>query len=347
MRNRLKQIDYINIAYHLLTNEKYRSYCADYGRNGRIFRFEHPGEENPGENIYFIEWGYRATGMFALIMQTLRRLEVADRFHFTPVVLWSDQVPYHVPGQPNTFLTFFQPVSGITVESAKHSQDVVFSNGWDCAYGPIAAPYEFSRNEIDRLAVIYKKYLKLRPEIQFRIEGEVGALFDKIPGKLLGVHVRGVDWRKMKVVRHPIAATEEDYLRAARKMTEEMGYERIFLASDSDGTIDLFRREFGDRLITTQAVRAPADSGELAIFNEKNDGYQMGYEILRDVYALANCDALLCGLSNVSYGAQIINIATATAYERVELLDKGKVESGLTPNEAWRKQRNELCRKNS
>ena len=87
LRQRLKQNYFFNIVYRLLTSKEYRDYCADYGRNPRIFRFEHPGLENPERKIYFIKWGYKESGMFALVLQTLRRLEVADRFQFTPVVL--------------------------------------------------------------------------------------------------------------------------------------------------------------------------------------------------------------------------------------------------------------------
>ena len=342
LRQRLKQNDFINIVYRLLTSEEYRAYCADYRRNARIFRFEHRGEENPGENIYFVNDGVQTSGMFALVLRALRRLEVADRFHFTPVVMWNDKVPYNVPGQPNTFLTYFLPVSDIAVESAEHSQDVAFANPWDRAYGDPDIGYEISEDEIDRLAVIYRKYIKLQPELQEKIDQEVKALFANVPGKVLGVHVRGVDWRKMRVARHPIPVTEEDYVQAALDMMEELGYERIFLASDSDGTIELFRKEFGDRLITTQAVRAPANSSELAIFDERNDGYQMGYEILRDAYALVGCDSLLCGVSNVSYGARIINKAESEPYEKVMLLDKGLVDNGLSTQAALKKQKRAL-----
>lgn len=342
LRQRLKQNDFVNIVYRLLTSKEYRAYCADYGRNARIFRFEHLGEENPGKCIYLIKDGFPTSGMFALILRTLWRLEVADRFCFTPVIFWNDKVPYNVPGHPNTFLTYFLPVSDITAESAEHSKDVAFSNAWDYAYDAPITHYEISDDGLGRLAVIYRKYMKLRPELKAKIDQEVGALVGKVSGKVLGVHVRGVDWRKMNVDQHPIPATEEDYVQTARDMMDEMGYENIFLASDSDGTIDLFRRGFGDRLITTQAARAPADSAELAIFDKKNDRYQMGYEILRDAYALAACDSLLCGVSNVSYGARVINGAVAAPYEKVVILDKGIVQNGMSVKAALKKQKKEI-----
>ena len=161
-------------------------------------------------------------------------------------------------------------------------------------------------------------------------------------GKILGVHVRGVDWRSQKIYAHPIAPMEEEYLTKAKEMVHDYGYEKIFLASDSEGTIEMFRAEFGDRLITAQAVRAPAGGDALAIFDEKNDGCQMGYEVLRDAYALSDCDSLLCGVSYVSYGARIIRQAQCLPYEKVVVLDKGRVKSGPSPHAAEKKERKSL-----
>ena len=269
-------------------------------------------------------------------------MEVADRFCFTPVVAWSEDIPYAVMGCSNPFLLYFQPVSPISVESAVKSADVAFANKWDRAYGSTADSYEFSQDEINRLARIYKKYMRLQPDLQERIDSEVRELLEATSGKVLGVHVRGVDWRQKKIYNHPIAITEEDYLQVARELMKELGYEKIFLATDGNGTIEKFRAEFGDCLITAQAVRAPADSGALAIFDEKNDGYQMGYEVLRDAYALATCDSLLCGLSYVSYGARIIRQAQCLPYEKVVVLNKGKAENGQSVQAAEKKERKSL-----
>lgn len=339
LRRRLKQNDFINIVYRLLTSKEYRNYCADYSRNGRIFQFQHLGDENPGRNIYFIQDGNNVQGMFSLIVWSLRRLEVADKFNYTPVMTWTDDIPSAVAGYTNQFLLYFQPVSDVTVESARHSTDVAYARPWDRAYGSPAGPYEFSQEEVVRLTRIYQKYMKLQPELQMRIDRDIREVFGKTSGKVLGVHVRGVDWRKTKVVRHPVALTEEEYLARAKEMMLELGYEKIFLASDSEGTIDLFRVEFGDQLITTQAIRTPTGGDALVIFDEKNDAFQLGFEVLRDAYALAACDALLCGLSYVSYGARIINQTRDAHYEKVVVLDKGTVNKGPSAFAIGRKER--------
>ena len=201
IRDALKQNDFLNILYHTFTNKQFRHMYAQVGHNPRLFCFEHRGNENPGEKIYYLQMGRIDFGMFVLLIKTLRCLEVADRFHFTPVIKWNDAVSYSVPGQPNSFLLFYQPVSDISVESALKSEDVAFANLWDRAYGAIAKPYECPPDEIKRLSQIYQKYLRLQPKIQSKLDCELSKLFGEKPDKVLGVHVRGVDWRKKKIYK--------------------------------------------------------------------------------------------------------------------------------------------------
>lgn len=345
LRTMLADNSFIRSVYKFSTDATFRKLCFDYGRRGLILNFQTLGEENPSDNIYFIRIGDCSQGMFSLITWTLRRLEVAEKFHLIPVVEWSKVIPYALEGQGNPFLMFFQPVSDISVESALKSASVAFSNNFDWAYGFPRFAYSVNQEEIDRLARVYRKYIKLQPELQKKIDRDVSELLGQAQGKVLGVHVRGVDWRNQKIYAHPIAPMEEEYLTKAKEMVHDLGYEKIFLASDSEGTIEMFRAEFGDCLITTQAVRAPAGSDALAIFDEKNDGYQMGYEVLRDTYALSACDSLLCGVSYVSYGARIIRQAQELHYERIVVFDKGMVKNGPSAGAVSKKERKSLRKK--
>ena len=329
------------MVYKMFRDENYKKYFLDYFRNGRIFRFEHLGEENQGKNIYFIQEGSSIQGMFSVILWTLRRLEVADRFHLTPVVSWTRDVPVNYNNHPNPFLIYFQPVSNIKEETIRRSADVAFSKDWDCAYGVRKKSYEFTQDEINRLSRIYKKYLKLQPELQKRIVYDIKALFDKKNDeKVLGVHIRGVEWRQKPVYGHPIVVSMQDYLETAQKMIDELGCEKIFLATDSEETVSLFKSNFGEKLIEYHAVRTPAGSSQLSIFNEKNDSFQMGYEVLRDVYTLASCDAMLCGLSNVSYVTRIIKQSSDRNFEKLIVLNKGRSSSGLSLKKVEEWQRN-------
>lgn len=338
IKDTLKKNDCLKIVYRTFTKKQFRQMYAEFGNNPRLFCFEHLGNENPGMNIYYLQIGSIDYGMFALLIKTLRCLEVADRFHFIPVIKWNDAVSYSVPGQSNSFLLFYQSVSEISVESALKSADVAFANPWDRAYGAIAGSYECPPDEIERLSRTYQKYLKLQPEVQTQMDGELFRLFGEKPGKVLGVHVRGVDWRKKKIYHHPIAFSEEDYLNKAKEMMKEFGYDKVFLASDSESAVKLFQREFGDNLIITQASRTPEGSDRLTIYDKSKNGYELGFEILLDAYALAACDSLLCGVSSVGFGAQIIRLSAGNSYENVFVMDQGLQDSGITSHNEGKRQ---------
>ncbi len=339
IKETLKKNATLYIAYKTLKDKNYKSYCMDYYTNGKIFRFEHLGDENEGKNIYFIGEGSSIQGMFSLILWTLRRLEVADKFHFTPVVSWTKDVPVNYNDNSNPFLIYFQQTSDIAEDTINRSADIAFSKKWDRVYKRKKG-YDFSQDEICRLARIYKRYIKLQPAIQEKMDSDIKQLFGGASRKkVLGVHVRGVEWRKKQVFGHPIPVSVQDYLETAQKLLNELGYDKIFLATDSEETVELFKKYFGDKLIEYRAVRTPVGSSQLSIFNDKNNPFQMGYEVLRDAYTLASCNSMLCGLSNVSYVTRIIKQSTESNYEKIVILDKGKVEEGLslTEVEDWQR----------
>ena len=51
--------------------------------------------------------------------------------------------------------------------------------------------------------------------------------------------------------------------------------------------------------------------------------YKLGLEVLRDVYTLASCDGLICGLSHVSCAARYIKSAKGEMFEDIKILDSG------------------------
>ena len=336
---KMKMNKTIYVLYHYLKDKKYREYCYDYYKNGRVFWFEHLGTENPGKNIYYIYEGSNYVGMFSLIIWTLRKLEIAERFHLIPVVRWNPEAPVNKNDSDNPFLLYFQPVSDISVDSAMNSADVVYSRRYDRAFGDPASRYDFSNEEVERLGVIYRKYISLRPEIEKSIMTDISGITDSGKRRLLGVHVRGVDWRKSQVKGHPVAFTEQDYLNKAKEMFEKGGYDGLFLATDSETTIKLFSESFGEKLHMFQAKRTEEGSSSLSIFDSKNDPFQLGIEVLRDAIMLSKCDSLLCGLSYVSYGARIIKNASGVKYNDTMILDKGTSEKGIPVAQAGKNQR--------
>ena len=339
IKEKLKNDKKLYVIYRALKYKEYSEYCFDYYKNGQIFRFQKYGEEYPGKNIYYIHEGSSAQGFFSILTWTLRRLEVAEKFGFTPVVTWDVDSPVNANQHPNPFLLYFSPVSEIDYQLAEKGDSVAYARQFDCAYGSPAGSYEFTQDEIRRLAKIFGKYINIRPDVMQQLNKDITALVDFNCEKVLGVHVRGADWRKVQLKGHPIAFTEQDYLDAASDIMENNSYDKVFLATDSESTISLFREKFGDKLVMFSALRTQEGDSSLVIFDKNNDAFQMSYEVLRDAYTLASCESLLCGLSYVSYIARIMKQSTGLGFTELRVLDKGKAQNGISLQEAERKQR--------
>ncbi len=131
-------------------------------------------------------------------------------------------------------------------------------------------------------------------------------------GQILGVHVRGTDmYRAGK--QHPVPTGETKDFSKIDRIIEEYNIDKIFLCSDTESTVKLFRDYYGNRLVTTNSLRQIDDSG-CGIHMDKTLGrnrqkhkYLLGEEVITDMYLLAHCNVLLCGASNVAFAALIYN----------------------------------------
>lgn len=175
---------------------------------------------------------------------------------------------------------------------------------------------------MDRLSFIWRKYISLQPVFEMYLNKRVSELLGK--SKVIGAHVRGADWRKMRISGHPVAATEEEYIKEIETIVEKKGYDRVFLATDSEGTLEKFQQIFGEKLLYFPEIkRTPKDKSSLVIFDESNDPYRLGAEILLDAFTLAACDGLIAGVSYVSYGVQIIKKSRDEKFNYLKIIDKG------------------------
>lgn len=317
---------YLALCVYKCNDKKFRKFCLDYKENPRIIHFEYLGNENPDKNIYLIRVGNSAVGMFSLCIWTLRFLEFADRFHLTPIISWSEKVAYFRKGGVNgiydPYEYYFKQPAGLSIDGITKSYNIAVNRQQDRAYGNVADSYDFSVNEINRLSVIWNKYIKLQTNIEQDINERITKLFNG--EKIIGVHVRGADWRKMKISGHPITASEEEYIKVVEKVRKKYGYSKVFLATDSEDTIEKFRNAFGNKLLYFSEIkRTSVNSSSLVIFDESNDPYQLGFEILLDAFALAKCEAFIAGVSYVSYGVQIIKKSNKEEFQYLKIIDRG------------------------
>ena len=304
--------------------------------------FEHRGEACSDKIIYDITIGRKGYGFFAEYRDMLDFLYFADEHGLTPSVEFGELFNY----EPGSFTKYFKPVSGLAREDVLVAKNVVeaidkhryglnrFATH-DNAYG-VTDEYVASR------AAVTAKYIELSDEMKTYVDeskmsfsnlGSNQALMENAGSStvsldnVLGVHVRGTDF-KAGYIDHPAFVTFEEYLEKTIEVMEEKGFEKVFIATDDDGALELFKSRLGDKLLYfTDVNRATGDKA--VVFDDKTlSPFELGKQVLRDMMTLAECGGIIMGLSNVGVCSLITNKAKFQEFSSVTILDKGINKTG-------------------
>jgi hypothetical protein len=128
-----------------------------------------------------------------------------------------------------------------------------------------------------------------------RVKPHVTAIVDDVFARHLagsyafGAHVRGTDFAYAE------PTPPQAYFRAIDRITRARGLGdfRVFLATDQQQFVTLFRAEYGDRLVTYDSIRS---SGGVSPFRFKGvSPYKKGEDVLVDTLLLSRCDHVLKG----------------------------------------------------
>ena len=317
--------------------------------NANWLYFQHRGEACSDKIVYDITIGRKGYGFFAEYRDMLDFLYFADEHGLTPSVEFGELFNY----EPFSFTKYFKPVSGLAREDVLVAKNVVeaidkhryglnrFATH-DNAYG-VTDEYVSSR------AFVTAKYIELSDEMKIYIdESKQGfsdikdaakrgfsdikdasqeVLSDMSMSNVLGVHVRGTDF-KAGYIDHPAFVTFEEYLEKTIEVMEKKGFEKVFIATDDDGALDLFKSHLGDKLLYfTDVNRATGDKA--VVFDDKTlSPFELGKQVLRDMMTLAECGGIIMGLSNVGVCSLITNKAKFPEFKSVTILDKGINKTG-------------------
>lgn len=293
---------------------------------------KHFGLANKDKTIYFICENNGTLGFFAIYRYWLEYLYFADICGYYPVISGGNKFAYkeeeRVLGKKNPYEYYFYQPAGIELKQVKSSYHVIYSHTLhriivELVYTGKYSNYFSNSNYMRVMGGIVKKYIKFNDTTwQFIMNG-----LDKLDfknKKIIGVHVRGTDFRS-NYNNHPVYVTAEDCFSEIEKMLEEKNYDKIFVATDDKRILKQFLTRYGNRVcFYTDVVRN--NRNKSVIFEEKNTRnykYRLGLEVIRDMYTLAKCDALVAGISQVAICAQINKLAMEETYEDITIIDKG------------------------
>ena len=283
--------------------------------------------------IYHIAMERSDSGFFADYNRLLQYLYFADRMRLRPVVEYSQAFCYAedhpVNGTTNPFEYYFRQPAGISLQEMGKLGTVVRSRKENTVLAMEAeenrSGYARSEGFIREMARIAGRYIRCNEIVGKKLSEDVHGLLPQ--GGILGVHVRGTDYKRA-YHGHPVMVTTEDTLQAVKQI--ESKYQRIFLATDDLSTVRQFEETFPGRVSCyNDVIRSDGDETVMkAISDRKDHHYLLGYEVLRDMFTLASCDGLVAGLSQVSLAARIHRRVDGGAYRDEVILDKGIIRKG-------------------
>ena len=341
--NKHPRMDYIQRCIRHARDPQFQELVLGYHRNPDLLSLEQHGNKWPDFSFYDIYMDYPSKGFFALLCQTLDALRYADRFNLVPVVTWSDRCLYkdkgEVNGSPNPFEYYFEPVSGFSRQDLSDALHVLayhpYQRAWDrnhpfTVVSRTIVEGGFYNEYIRQNSLAWRKHLKLKEPVMDYIQKNMNNIgFD---GSVLGIHVRATDFNK-GYVNHAIAVQENQYIEAIHEaLQKHPELQRVFLATDDQTTVETFEASFPGRIITFSDTFLSTD-GEAIHFSQSQreyHKYRLGLEVIRDMYALSQCEGLIGSLSNVCIAAQIAKSAAGQSYQYLNVIDNGFNSTGKT-----------------
>lgn len=333
------KLHYLQRVWRYRNDTNFVEQVMNLNHDPDTFKVKCFGEKNPDKNIYFIFLD-RPMGLGGYLRCVFYGLIEAEIFGFIPVISFqSNKCPYSeaslVLGAKNPFEYYFERVSNLSVEEVYESKRVVlFSEGHELRgehdlgniNAKIAGGYNFSEDYLRSLARLQKQYIRLNQSTSEAIEIGKKTLcsFDWNTKNILGVHIRGTDYA-LNWKNHPNMVSADDFITAIDNALQEYHFDYIFLATDDANRLKSLQERYGDKLLYYKDVHR--GTGNISVAEEKNDRplnrYLNGLEVVRDMYTLASCSGLVCGLSQVSFMARIIRLSQGSPYEFLKVLDNG------------------------
>lgn len=285
---------------------------------GEVYKFNevHRIEDEKKDIFYIIRRRSPGEGFFSNYFYVLAHIMYGHKKGWKCVVdmknyqtLYSESITYDETD--NAWEYYFEQPDGVCVEAAYHSKNYVLSDG--CYHSEMGVPvFEIEQgflvdSMIDNLYQQQHAYIRIKQKLydefqQFYMERMNGK-------KWIGVHVRGTDM-KIKQEKHTIPPGIEKVFEQIDRLIVADGKIGIFLCCDEKRTIELFVERYGNRCLYNDVFRSE-NLSDIGIHMQKSSRkyhhFLLGKEVLADCVLLSKCDYLICGISNVTNAAILLN----------------------------------------
>ena len=318
----------------VLRNRKDKDYINSFSDMTDIVRIVPCGSSIGKAPIYNFDID-KICGLFWYLRLVLEVLYYCDNMGFVPQIHWSKSLYYDdtIKSTTNPFEYYFiQPFSMSKQELQSRSIVQYAPGSRNLARKLIGEGdiYVGSEEYTKALAAVARKALCFNPETNEVINSFVSE--KRICDDVLGVHIRGTDFRK-KFKGHPVFVGTSEFYKYVDEAILLCGFKRVYLATDDQKILDEFLEHYKDIEIvySHDAHRGDGNQGihVKAFIDSKTSAYSEGLIALCDMIALSKCGGLISGISNLPLIARIFKKSENSNYLYDVTINKGFHEHGI------------------
>ena len=264
------------------------------------------GSENLDKTFYIISYDYDTQGLFAIVKSVLSHIMYAVDKGWIPVVDLKNHKSQYKEGDENTWELFFEQPGGFSLSDIEKSHNIIKSyygmypnNTYDFYVDILDYPSKY-----ERISKIYKEYIRPNAKTLSVMNSMKKNL--EIDNNTLGVLCRGTDYLLRKPHNHPRQPQPETVIHDAKKFIEEHRYDKIFVATEDAEILNLFVREFGEKLkyIDQPRIELTKDKNFISDIELSADRrYEIALNYYTALYILSNCTAIIAGRTAGTLGA--------------------------------------------
>jgi len=274
------------------------------------------GSENPDKIFYVTGVVEQRSGLFWMLLFNLHRIAYALKKGWIPIVDWQNQPNQYLENidlhKENAWEYYFEQPCNYNLVSIIHSKNIIRGNGPLSIDRLILDCYLETNDEyFPYIKKIFKQYVRFNAFTRNYIENEYKTILES-KDNVLGVLCRGTDYARLKPVGHPVQPEPEKVIKKAKEVMTDKQLDYIYLATEDQDIYELFRKEFGDKLITNKQDRFTKRemAKEQYLYQIKHDRekdkYLLGLEYLSSMYLLSKCNSFIGGRTRGATGVLLM-----------------------------------------
>ena len=286
-------------------------------RQPKPMKFVSYGEEFSDRTFYVIGRDNPIAGGWSLINTTMMHMAFAHDHGYIPVVDMQNYRNQYTKleelGKVNFWEKFFLQPAGYSLKDIIHAKHVIINSTALCPLPEYNASDGSNiwedEKKLSKYRHIFNTYVRFNEITQKFLDAQVDKTLKECKS-VIGVLCRGTDFLVNKPTGHEIQPAPEVVLSDVKEEFDKGVYDAVFLATEDQDILDLFKNTFGDNLHYLEQVRVSRKemkgdkwlSAELEKREDKRSPEEMFLTYFSATYILTKCRCLFTGRNNGSKG---------------------------------------------